>query len=438
MDGFGPHQIYNVDEKGLTHTYAPDKVIHRRLANLSEVSPGRGPNTTILAACNAVGQALPPFWVFPGERFFDRFIQDAQPGSAGTATTNGWSNGDVFFKYLKTHFAKFVAPSPVNQVVLIYDGYKTHVNVTCARWARENNIKLFVLPAHTSHFTQPLDVSCFGPLERSFSHLKHKHMKYHTNGRLSNETVCKLSSKAYSDALRQDNIVAGFRKTGIVPLTGIDAINPEIFTTAEVFRQEQIDTSQQDMPSQPARGPRPETPDLGLPDPSLSLSSNSPLMTQWDTQVFQPASLATALNGFKDISGDQYVCGKCAESFTTMYDFLSHRSINDCETAPPSDTPSSSVLKRRQQSLLNAKKGTNKQRRHTGALVSGKEMTSSPVLQSLVNYNQSRRPKRAQTCCVCEFSAPPCLPQVPPSTGSRVMERAATISAMQQCVCLTE
>ena len=84
----------------------PDKEIHHRLANLTEVSPGRGLNTAILATCNAVGQALPPFWIFPGERFLERFIKDAQPGSTGITTTNGWLYRDVFLKYLKTHSQK--------------------------------------------------------------------------------------------------------------------------------------------------------------------------------------------------------------------------------------------------------------------------------------------------------------------------------------------
>ena len=97
-----------------------------------------------------------------------------------------------------------------------------------------------------------------------------------------------------------------------------------------------------------------------------------------------------------------------------MYDFLSHRSLNECNTPPIGDTetphtdpPPVSVLKRKENSLMSAKSKAKTPRRHTGALVSGKEMTSSPVLQSLVNFSQSRRPKRAQTCCVCEYTAPP-------------------------------
>ena len=105
VEGFGPHQIYNVDEQGLSHTHSPTKVVHSRLANCTEVSPGKGSLTTLLAACNAVGNTVPPFWIFAGERFQNSFIKDSVvPGSAGTVTSNGWSNGDVFLNYLKKTF----------------------------------------------------------------------------------------------------------------------------------------------------------------------------------------------------------------------------------------------------------------------------------------------------------------------------------------------
>ena len=180
----GPHQIYNVDEKGLTHTYAPSKILYRRLANCTEVGPPRGKLTTLIGCCNALGNRLPPYYIFAGERFNQNFLKDAPPGSAGAMTNNGWSTGDIFFYYLQNHFYKFASPSATNKLILIYDGHKTHVNVQCARWARDNNIQLFVIPAHTSHFIQPLDVSCFGPLERKFTDGKHRLMKGHQDGRL--------------------------------------------------------------------------------------------------------------------------------------------------------------------------------------------------------------------------------------------------------------
>ena len=87
-------------------------------------------------------------------------LKKSTPGTAATSSKTGWCNSEVFRKFLVEHFLKYVKPTPEEPVVLIYDGHKSHVNIHISDWAIENNIHLFVLPAHTSHFLQPLDVSC--------------------------------------------------------------------------------------------------------------------------------------------------------------------------------------------------------------------------------------------------------------------------------------
>ena len=90
-------------------------------------------------------------------------------------------------------------------------------------------------------------------------------MKHHVNGRLYNEDICRLSSKAHSDGLKPDNVIAGFRKTGIVPLApAFMQSMMTLFKTAIAFRQAEVAAeSQPDLPNQ---SDRPDSPDL--PEPS--------------------------------------------------------------------------------------------------------------------------------------------------------------------------
>jgi hypothetical protein len=46
------------------------------------------------------------------------------------------------------------------------DGHSTHISVGLLEWAKSMNIVIFILPAHTSHLLQPLDVACFGPVQQ--------------------------------------------------------------------------------------------------------------------------------------------------------------------------------------------------------------------------------------------------------------------------------
>ena len=129
---------------------------------------------------------------------------------------------------------------------------------------------------------------------------------------------------------------------------------------------------------------------------SANPSSISPLVGDWDTEVIQPVSLRDMCKNHKDDKGDEFNCGICSSYFDTLYLFLSHKS-EKCR--PP-------VMVRQKEKLFQKCKKA-KSRRHTGALVSGKLLTSSPVIQSLVNFSQQSRKKNARVCCVCHQSAPP-------------------------------
>ena len=60
-------------------------------------------------------------------------------------------------------------------------------------------------------------------------------MKNHKNGLLNCEEVCSLACKAYQDGLKPKNLVAGFRKTEIFPMVGIEAIPEDTFTPSIPF-----------------------------------------------------------------------------------------------------------------------------------------------------------------------------------------------------------
>ena len=40
---------------------------------------------------NAIGTAVPPFFVFKGKRFMEELMEGATPGAAGTMSDTGWS-----------------------------------------------------------------------------------------------------------------------------------------------------------------------------------------------------------------------------------------------------------------------------------------------------------------------------------------------------------
>ena len=53
--------------------------------------------------------------------------------------------------------------------VLICDGHNSHISGDFIRHCIQCNIILLLLPPHSSHLTQPLDVRVFGPLKKVIS-----------------------------------------------------------------------------------------------------------------------------------------------------------------------------------------------------------------------------------------------------------------------------
>ena len=55
------------------------------------------------------------------------------------------------------------------KAILIVDGHKSRKNPIAIKMLQENNISLFVLPAHTSHVTQIFDLGIGSPMKKLFS-----------------------------------------------------------------------------------------------------------------------------------------------------------------------------------------------------------------------------------------------------------------------------
>ncbi|KAH3780238.1 hypothetical protein DPMN_158048 [Dreissena polymorpha] len=61
--------------------------------------------------------------------FNPELMKSTSLGARGVMSDSGWSNGDVFLEYLKTHFLEHIfARGPQQSVLVIYDGHASYVN----------------------------------------------------------------------------------------------------------------------------------------------------------------------------------------------------------------------------------------------------------------------------------------------------------------------
>lgn len=128
-------------------------------------SDERGQHITMVGLICAAGSSIPPVFLFPRKKSSPVYMEGSPEGSIGIFNGTGYQDKDSFLETLK-HLKKFASPMKDDPILLLVDNHASHCNIQCINFCRENGIVMVSFPPHTSHKTQPLDISVFGPFKR--------------------------------------------------------------------------------------------------------------------------------------------------------------------------------------------------------------------------------------------------------------------------------
>lgn len=136
-----PCDIWNVDETGMTTVQVRNRVIARRgFKSLGKMtSTERGTLVTVAVAVSAVGNMVPPFFVFPRVHYKSYFVRGGPIGCDGDANPSGWMKEHNFIKYAK-HFVKHVKPSKEKPVLLLLDNHDSHLSIEALDYFKTNGV----------------------------------------------------------------------------------------------------------------------------------------------------------------------------------------------------------------------------------------------------------------------------------------------------------
>ena len=136
--------------------------------------------------------------------------------------------------------------------VLIFDGHRSHITLNIVESARNNNIHIILLPPHTTHVLQPLDVAVFKPVKTELIKVI---MNHNTNSNCADITQ-KDFPKLLKDLVESKKVfllrhaVAGFETTGIYPLDKdnmlgqIDSLDIQNDGSVDLFEQNHNSSSE--------------------------------------------------------------------------------------------------------------------------------------------------------------------------------------------------
>jgi hypothetical protein len=222
--------IYNWDEKGfLIGLCRALKRIMTRQAYESgrvkqAVQDGSREFISLLACVSAIGRRLPAALIYKGEGFDlqDTWVEDLEDTDEAYfgASSNGWSNDAFGLKWLVQVFDRHTHRlAGHRRRLLIVDGHSSHVNMAFLNKCDELRILVLILPPHSTHRLQPLDVGLFQPLSTAYSQEVNNFL---TKGlgmvSMTKRRFWSLFLPAWEKAFTEDNIKSAFAKASIWPV----------------------------------------------------------------------------------------------------------------------------------------------------------------------------------------------------------------------------
>jgi DDE superfamily endonuclease len=144
-------------------------------------------------------------------------------GSQDTAhfavLSKGWSNEFLGLQWLQIVFERYTK----NQAsrgwrLLIVDDHNSHLNMEFISYAEQHRIILAILPPHSTHRLQPLDVGLFTPLAHYYTQ-EIDALLYESQGltHITKRHFWRLFSAAWKKAFCKANIDSAFKATGLKP-----------------------------------------------------------------------------------------------------------------------------------------------------------------------------------------------------------------------------
>ena len=121
---------------------------------------------TLIIAINASGWGLPAQIIFAASKHQSLWYHELPEDYTISVSKNGWTTDEIGIEWLQKVFDPYTVSWTAGAYrLLILDGHESHATVGFDRFCMKKKIIPLYMPPHSSHFLQPLDVSCFAPLK---------------------------------------------------------------------------------------------------------------------------------------------------------------------------------------------------------------------------------------------------------------------------------
>lgn len=244
--------MYNWDEKGFLTGMARTlkRIMTKKMYDSGRIKAAKQDGSrefiSLLASICADGTALPPALIYKGASgdLQDTWMEDLKISDQAffASSINGWSSNAFGLAYLIQVFDPATRmKAGRGRRLLIVDGHSSHVNMEFIKTCDRLKICLLILPPHSTHRLQPLDVGCFLPLSTCYSTELDKVME--KSGGLvafTKRMFWSAFKPAFDNSFSGKNILSAWKKTGIWPL--VPSVVLSVLTTRPITPSDSSDS----------------------------------------------------------------------------------------------------------------------------------------------------------------------------------------------------
>ncbi len=164
------------------------------------------------------GRTTNPMMIMPGQMIKEKhFLKGLNDGIRLAVSESGYTNDLLSFEWLK-HFDAQTRPPNNEWRMLVIDGYGSHLTIEFINYCYRPKVKIsvFLLPAHSTHILQPLDIRVFQSFKHYHQEVLEDSIRYGGNDYKRPDFLASFQ-KMRDLTFKKPIICSAFRKAGLYP-----------------------------------------------------------------------------------------------------------------------------------------------------------------------------------------------------------------------------
>src|SRR5208282_2409459 len=159
-----PANLHNFDETGFRIGCLAGHIVFTRTIRHVYISdPDNRELVTLIESIDGESRTTDPMLIMPGQVMKQKHIpKGLNDGIRIAVSESGYTNDVLSYEWLK-HFDKQTQPPNGEWRMLVMDGHGSHLTIEFVDYCYQPDVKIsvFLLPAHSTHILQPLDIGVF-------------------------------------------------------------------------------------------------------------------------------------------------------------------------------------------------------------------------------------------------------------------------------------